>query len=30
VDAFIKTGDRTPLVYLTRPLMAYFDRAFRE
>ena len=30
VEAFIKTEDRTPLSYLTQPLMVYFNRAFRE
>lgn len=30
VEAFIKTGDRSPLTYLVRPLMVYFNRAFRE
>ncbi|MGB0496942.1 MAG: HlyD family type I secretion periplasmic adaptor subunit [Rubricella sp.] len=30
VDAFIRTGERTPLDYLTRPLTEYFTRAFRE
>ena len=30
VDAFIRTGDRTPIHYLTQPLMDYFNRAFRE
>ncbi len=30
VEGFIKTSDRTPLVYLTKPLMDYFNRAFRE
>ena len=30
VESFIKTSDRTPLVYLTKPLMDYFNRAFRE
>ena len=30
VDAFIRTGDRTPIRYLTQPLMDYFNRAFRE
>jgi multidrug efflux pump subunit AcrA (membrane-fusion protein) len=30
VEVFLRTGDRTPLVYLTQPLMSYFNRAFRE
>ena len=30
VEAFIKTGDRTPITYLVRPLTDYFTRAFRE
>jgi HlyD family type I secretion membrane fusion protein len=30
VEVFMRTGDRTPLVYLTQPLMSYFNRAFRE
>lgn len=30
VEAFIRTGDRTPLTYLVRPLTDYFTRAFRE
>lgn len=30
VDAFIRTGARTPLAYLLRPFTDYFDRAFRE
>ncbi|MGB5560420.1 MAG: HlyD family type I secretion periplasmic adaptor subunit, partial [Paracoccaceae bacterium] len=30
VEAFIKTGDRSPLTYLTKPLTDYFTRAFRE
>ncbi len=29
-DAFIRTGDRTPLVYLIKPLTDYFTKAFRE
>ena len=29
VEAFIKTGDRSPLAFLTKPLMDYFARAFR-
>lgn len=30
VEAYLTTGYRSPLTYLTRPLMSYFDRAFRE
>ncbi|MEM8787072.1 MAG: HlyD family type I secretion periplasmic adaptor subunit [Pseudomonadota bacterium] len=30
VEAFIKTGDRTPLNYLVKPLSDYFTKAFRE
>ncbi|WP_209424248.1 HlyD family type I secretion periplasmic adaptor subunit [Pararhodobacter sp. SW119] len=30
IEVFLRTGDRTPLVYLTQPLMSYFNRAFRE
>lgn len=30
VEAYLTTGVRSPLNYLTQPLMAYFDRAFRE
>jgi HlyD family secretion protein len=30
VEAFMKVEDRTPLSYLTQPLMVYFQRAFRE
>ncbi|QBY02144.1 HlyD family type I secretion periplasmic adaptor subunit [Rhodophyticola sp. CCM32] len=30
VEAFIRTEDRTPIAYLMRPLMDYFNRAFRE
>lgn len=30
VDAFLKTQDRTPWAYLTRPLTDYFVKAFRE
>lgn len=29
VEVFLKTGDRTPLTYLTQPLAIYFNRAFR-
>ena len=29
-EAFLKTEDRTPLSYLTQPLVVYFQRAFRE
>lgn len=30
VEAFIQTGERAPLTYLTKPLTDYFTRAFRE
>ncbi len=30
VEAYIHTGERTPLAYLTKPLLDYFNRAFRE
>ncbi len=30
VEAFIKTGDRTPLAYMIKPLTDYFQKAFRE
>ncbi len=30
VEAFIRTDDRTPIAYLTKPLMDYFTKAFRE
>jgi len=30
VDAYIRTADRSPLSYLTKPLADYFYRAFRE
>lgn len=30
VETFIRTADRTPLVYLTKPLTDYFTKAFRE
>jgi HlyD family type I secretion membrane fusion protein len=30
VEAFIETGERSPLSYLLHPLTVYFDRAFRE
>jgi HlyD family secretion protein len=30
VEAYIRTDDRSPLTYLTKPLMDYFNRAFRE
>ena len=29
-DAFIQTGERSPIDYLARPLMDYFARVFRE
>lgn len=30
VEAFIRTEDRSPLVYLVKPFLDYFNRAFRE
>lgn len=30
VEAFLATESRTPLSYVMRPLMVYFDRAFRD
>jgi HlyD family secretion protein len=30
VEAFIRTGDHTPMAYLVKPLATYFTRAFRE
>ncbi len=30
VEAYIKTEDRSPIVYLVRPVLDYFNRAFRE
>ena len=30
VESFIRTNDRTPIAYLTKPLTDYFNRAFRE
>ena len=30
VEAYIHTGERTPLAYLTKPLLDYFNRAMRE
>lgn len=30
VEAYIQTGDRSPLHYLTKPLTDYFTKAFRE
>ncbi len=30
VEAFIRTGERTPLSYLVKPLTDYFERAMRE
>ena len=30
MPAFIKTGERTPLSYLAKPMADYFNRAFRE
>lgn len=30
VETFLQTTDRRPITYLTQPLTAYFNRAFRE
>jgi HlyD family secretion protein len=30
VEAFIKTSDRSPLSYLLKPMVDYFNKAFRE
>lgn len=30
VDAFIKTGDRSPLTYLIKPVADYFKKSWRE
>lgn len=30
VEAYLRTDDRSPLTYLTKPLTDYFTRAFRE
>ncbi|MEX3313935.1 HlyD family type I secretion periplasmic adaptor subunit [Sulfitobacter sp. PS-8MA] len=30
VEAFIRTGDRSPMAYLVKPMADYFARAFRE
>jgi HlyD family secretion protein len=30
VEAFIRTGDRTPMEYLFKPIGDYFNRSFRE
>lgn len=30
VEAFIKTGEQSPLAYMVQPLTVYFNRAFRE
>lgn len=30
VEVFIRTGERTPLAYLIKPFVEYFNRAFRE
>ena len=30
VDGFIQTSERSPMTYLLKPLMDYFNRAFRE
>ncbi|PPB82385.1 HlyD family secretion protein [Albidovulum inexpectatum] len=30
VEVYVRTGERTPLAYLVKPLADYFNRAFRE
>lgn len=30
VEAYLRTGDRSPMAYLVKPLAIYFNRAFRE
>ena len=30
LDAFIRTGEHTPLAYMTEPIMKYFSRAMRD
>ena len=30
VESFIRTGDRTAMSYLVKPLTDYFSRAFRD
>ena len=30
VETFIRTADRSPLSYLLKPIVDYFNRAFRE
>ncbi|RNF35606.1 HlyD family type I secretion periplasmic adaptor subunit [Paracoccus methylarcula] len=30
VEVYIQTGERSPMAYLLKPLMDYFNRAFRE
>ncbi len=30
VEAFVKTGERSPLAYLADPMLGFFGRAFRE
>ena len=30
VEAYIETGERTPLQYLLKPFADYFAKAFRE
>ena len=29
-EVYIRTGERSPLAYLTKPFTDYFTRAFRE
>jgi HlyD family secretion protein len=30
VEAYLRTGDRSPLAYLVKPLTDYFNKALRE
>ncbi|MFB2531658.1 HlyD family type I secretion periplasmic adaptor subunit [Paracoccus sp. p4-l81] len=30
VEAYLRTGERSPIVYLLKPFLDYFNRAFRE
>ncbi|MFQ5624072.1 MAG: HlyD family type I secretion periplasmic adaptor subunit, partial [Paracoccaceae bacterium] len=30
VESFIRTGERSPLSYLLKPMADYFNKAFRE
>lgn len=29
-EVYIKTGERSPMAYLLKPFIDYFNRAFRE